>query len=134
MKWSFPVPDELEAAQELIDEFLERELAGIRDFISTTTGGNGKEDFTKEQLQNRLTVICGIIVGAGYCMPEIEAPLKPLIESSCKLLPLKFQVHVEPPKMTLKVCFFSLKFYMFYMMLFADFSDKIASPNGPFLR
>ena len=60
MKWSQPSQDELEAAQELIDEFLGKELASIRDFV------DGKVELKKDQLQNSLTLISGIIIGKVF--------------------------------------------------------------------
>ena len=60
MKWSQASQDELEAAQELIDEFLGKELASIRDFV------DGKVELKKDQLQNSLTLISGIIIGKVF--------------------------------------------------------------------
>ena len=60
VKWSQPSQDELEAAQELIDEFLGKELASIRDFV------DGKVELKKDQLQNSLTLISGIIIGKVF--------------------------------------------------------------------
>ena len=65
MKWSQPSQDELEAAQELIDEFLGKELASIRDFV------DGKVELKKDQLQNSLTLISGIIIGKDTLKEEV---------------------------------------------------------------
>ena len=65
MKWSQPSQDELEAAQELIDEFLGKELASIRDFV------DGKVELKKDQLQNSLTLISGIIIGKGTLIEQV---------------------------------------------------------------
>ena len=65
MKWSQPSQDELEAAQELIDEFLGKELASIRDFV------DGKVELKKDQLQNSLTLISGIIIGKDTLNEEV---------------------------------------------------------------
>ena len=65
MKWSQPSQDELEAAQELIDEFLGKELASIRDFV------DGKVELKKDQLQNSLTLISGIIIGKSTLIEQV---------------------------------------------------------------
>lgn len=96
IKWSLPSSEELKAAQELIDEFLGRELTSIHDFIA------GKVDLKREQLQNSLTIICGILVGAGNVLPHFQAEPMALIESQVKLEPLVFKCAVEEQNLTFK--------------------------------
>ena len=98
MKWSQPSSEELEAAQELIDEFLGKELESIRDFV-----GDAKLEVKKEQLQNSLTLISGIIIGAGYQLPKVQAQSLVLIDTKVKLDPFTFRVHVDEPKLKFKV-------------------------------
>ena len=88
----------MKAAQELIDEFLGRELVSIRDFVE------GKEELKREQLQNSLSIICSIIIGAGYALPKLEAEAISLLQSQVNLEPLIFKVHTkEEQSLTFKV-------------------------------
>ena len=100
MKWSLPSQNELQAAQELIDEFLGIEIQNIQDLVA------GKIELTKEQLQNSLSIICGIIIGAGNYIPKLSDDTSALpqnmVESVTCLKPLHFLVHVEEPKLTFR--------------------------------
>ena len=100
MKWSLPSKEELSAAQDLIDELLGKEIDTIKDLVSN------KIELNKEQLQNSLSILCGIIIGAGNYIPKISdnqrAQPTNVVESVTDLKPLSFMVHVEEPKLTFK--------------------------------
>ena len=98
MKWSLPTAEELQAAQDLIDEFLGKELNTIKDLVA------GRIELTKEQLQYSLSSICGIIIGAGNYIPKLSdsegATKVTTAESVTQLDPLQFRVHVGEPRLT----------------------------------
>ena len=52
---------------------------------------------------NRVILVSGIIIGAGYQLPKVKAESIVLIDSKVEVEPFAFTVHVDEPGLTFKV-------------------------------
>ena len=85
-------------AQEVIDEFLGKEIDCLNSFI------NGEIELQREQIQNKLNTIQYIINGSSTFLPSVAESNEKLtlVESEVQIVPLKFIYKPDERQLTFK--------------------------------
>ena len=85
-------------AQEVIDEFLGREIDCLNSFI------NGEIELQREQIQTKLNTIQYVINGSSTFLPSVAESNEKLdlVESQVQIVPMKFIFKPDDRQLTFK--------------------------------